>query len=117
MKIFIIDDDTNYQKFWYRLFHDKKRMAVIQALSIEMAEILFASPENTDIDVIAIDGCMGMDGNTFNTLPLAKKIRATFHGKMIAIASTQAIRDELVEAGCDEECEKFLFKDKILSLQ
>ncbi len=75
---------------------------VLSAVTIREAENIFS--ENSDIAIIIMDACV--PGDEPNTLPLVKKIRETFKGPIIAISSSDSYRKQLVEAGCDYECEK-----------
>jgi len=118
IKILIIEDDKTFHRMWGKMFRKKMlgrldhQILVLSVYNIEEAEKLFSA--NPDIRLIAIDGCV--PGICLNTLPLTRAIRQRFVGPMIAISSRSDYREELMKAGCDYECEKFLLPQKIFEI-
>ena len=118
IKVLIVEDDKGLYKMWGKMFQKKMlgildhKILILSALTIEEAEQLFS--DNSDIRLIAIDGCV--PGICLNTLPLTRAIRQRFVGPMIAISSRSDYREKLMKAGCDYECEKFLLPQKIFEI-
>lgn len=109
-KILIIDDDIVWQEVWKRSLG--KRVTLLPALSIPEAEKIFV--EHSDIDLIAIDGCV--PGDIINTKPLIRKFRETYGGPMVAISKASLVRDCLINAGCSHGCEKKWLPGNVLKI-
>ncbi len=104
-KIFFIEDDISMINFWKLVLKSEiiqGKLTVVTAMNLEEAERKFL--ENHDFAIIVIDGCV--PGRQLNTLPLAKKIRKSFLGDMIAVSSIDEYRKLLLQAGCNLDCEK-----------
>ena len=100
-KILIIEDDEFWQEGFSEYLPDNE-ITILQALTIEEAERLFA--ENPDLDLIVLDILVPDEetkpGERINTVPLLEKIRQTFRGPILAISNESFWIDCLVREGC-----------------
>jgi len=109
-KVLIVEDMKSFHRLWNLMLHSK--IELLSAISIDEAEKSFA--DNPDVAAIAMDGCV--PGRHINTLPLVRKMRETFKGPMIAIASDYDHRKELMQAGCDYEVDKNSLPEKLIEV-
>lgn len=98
--ILVVEDEPAIHRWLCKEFSGQA--IILSALTIEEGERLFQ--ENPDLSAVAMDACV--PGNKPTTLPLARKIRQTFKGPMIAISSLDEYRHDLMSAGCNYECPK-----------
>ncbi len=99
-KILIIED-LELQNFVYKE-QMKRYFEPLFATTLQEALKLFS--ENSDIELIVLDSCL--EGDTPDTIPLVKYFRETFSKTIIATSSNIELREYLVSAGCDLECDK-----------
>jgi len=110
MKILILEDHLAIQRLWVAEFEDDG-IEVLGAFSICEAEDLFGA-HSSNIDLIAVDACV--PGHNINTAPFVKKARARgYRGPMVAMSSFKEFRCQLVDAGCDYQCEKDFLVSKV----
>ncbi len=100
-KVLIVEDSLYRQSTWCRSLTGK--VIILSAFCRKVAEQMFA--ENTDIDIVVMDGCVDSDED-IDTESLVRMFRETFRGPMIAASKSPHFRSLLKEAGCNYECHK-----------
>lgn len=112
MKILILEDNSHLQKFFLAEL-EEMGINALGALSVEEAESLFG--QHPDVKLIVVDACV--PGSQPTTMPFVKKVRAGgYKSTMIAMSSHAEYRRQLLEAGCNEACEKGYLISKIKNL-
>lgn len=101
-KILIIDDNENVTRM-FRLYFEAEA-EIIVAATLEEANHIIDAGGNWDL--ILLDGCLG--GRDLNTEELARKIAAKSPTRLVAIASNESERRQLVYAGCTDQWPKSL---------
>ena len=113
LRVLVLEDNLNWHKMWgSSLDIGEHGVELISTTTIQKFREEFSS--NPDVDVIVLDACV--PGMQPNTLDLAREVRSKFTGIMIAISSDKYHREDLMKAGCDIECEKYLLPQKIMDL-
>lgn len=123
-KILLVEDDKHVLDLWadyFKTYSEPNKLILVTATSLKEAEMQFK--ENQDVKAIIIDGrIIGPSGfapsatEGPNTLNLASEFRKTFSGPMIAVSGSEDTQEELVNAGCDEACQKHEAVLRVLDL-
>lgn len=110
IKVLVVEDNERWQATFARSFGQDFQL--LQATTIQQGEELFLA--NPDIGIVIMDACV--PGDYVNTIPLVKKIRETFNGKMIASSGGGIFRKMLMDAGCSHQCDKIDLFDKFIEI-
>lgn len=103
MKVLVLDDNDAM----HEMLNDTlvgKDIEIISAYNIKECRAKIEG--NPGINVIVFDACV--PGTIMNTDSLVREIRPKFSGLMIGVSSSKYYQDDLVAAGCDLKCEKWL---------
>lgn len=110
IKILVVEDNLTYLELLSIALREVAD--IIPASTLEEAEDKFF--QYTDIEVIVMDACV--PGKIINTIPLVKKLRPLFNGLMLAASNNDNYNLELLDAGCDQACVKYMLPQKIRGL-
>lgn len=99
LKILVVDDETYIHKMYRD--HLELHVEIVEAYTLEHA--LAAWANNSDVDLIIMDGCL--HGDHPDTISLIQKIRETYAGHIIAASSDAGFRDQLMAAGCSHNAD------------
>jgi DNA-binding NtrC family response regulator len=100
LNVLCVEDCGGLLEAW-KLYFENGEINLILAKSLTEAEEKFKI-HGHELSAIVMDGCV--PGVELNTLPLLKMILKTFKGPVIATSSL--FNRELMEAGCNCECDK-----------
>src|SRR4051812_32291976 len=104
-QLLVIDDSETFQDALADYL--SRWIPSIRATTLRQAERLYYK-NKASIKFICLDGCVNGQGKTFDSAPLARKIRKDgFSGPLIAISSDQEINAELMKAGCSHQVRKW----------
>lgn len=106
-RVLVIEDVEEFHDSYRRRLDGK--VEVVSALNVEQAKAAF---ERYRFAAIAVDACLGTDRP--NTVALVEEFRRSYGGPMVAISGDLEFRHQLLDAGCNYECEKIQFPALIL---
>ena len=106
-KVLIVEDSQGYYSRYKSDLEDWPEVQMILATYTGQALRLFS--QNTGVDAIIMDACLG-NTDTPDTMPVVAKIReAGYKGPIVANSNSSTNNKLLLEAGCDKE----FYGDKI----
>jgi len=100
LNVLCIEDYESFFAAW-ECYFENDGVNIIPATTLAEAEEKFKI-HGHELSAIVMDGCV--PGSNLNTVPLLKMILKTFKGPVIATSSL--FRNELMEAGCTDWCDK-----------
>jgi len=116
--ILIVEDDNSIIELLKNIllltFNDGEGLEILEAETVRKAENLFIS-NNQEIKLILMDGCL--NSATPNTLELVRKIKKVSPElPIIAMSGSSKFNQRLRNSGCDEQMEKPLDVNNMMSL-
>lgn len=98
--VLVLEDDNDWHNYWQKKLSEKTTYLRTQTISAALHDFNL-TPE---IAAIVVDACV--PGDSPNTMSFVKKARETYKGPMIACSNMPSYRRQLLDAGCDHQCDK-----------
>lgn len=110
-KFLIVDDFQIHHIIFEREL--KEHFEILSALNCEKAhELLVKHP---DPDIVAVDARSDNSKAIFDFVIWIREIHK-YKGPIVAISNNEECQKGLIAVGCDYQCEKPLYKEKVIEL-
>lgn len=111
----IVEDDTQiqntYKRTLFNRFGQSGKIQLIQAYTASEGEDFLL--ENSDLDLIVLDGSLEHHGSGYELL---QRIKEFYNGPILAISGSRDMRQMMMASGGTHECEKNFVPRNILNI-